>query len=83
MGICLLCNGLNDIHIECHQCNEKMIDRGKIFDYFDDYNAYMDFRQMLLVDGDPESTRKNQCQHVFYCPMCEETQVYKVSMTKK
>ncbi|MGE6260435.1 hypothetical protein ACQKCU_21550 [Heyndrickxia sporothermodurans] len=56
--------------LECPSCNGTMTDLGRIYDYYGDYSPYMDIDLMKLVDGDPNSSLKNECVHLFQCSRC-------------
>lgn len=70
MSYCKLCNGMSEIIYSCPQCNSDLVDVGRIYDYFDDYSAYMDIDLIKLVDGNPTSSKKNECVHLFKCEDC-------------
>ncbi|KGX92584.1 hypothetical protein N781_14720 [Pontibacillus halophilus JSM 076056 = DSM 19796] len=73
MFVCPLCNGLATIDASCSTCGEgKLIDRGRVVDYLDDYSAYMSDEDLKMVDGLPDSKEKHSCVHVFQCTSCHE-----------
>ncbi|GER69988.1 hypothetical protein BpJC7_12910 [Weizmannia acidilactici] len=70
MKICLICNGLGELQEECPNCRKALADGGKLYDYFDDYSPYMEIDLEKLEDGDPASTKKETCVHLYYCVHC-------------
>lgn len=70
MGICPICNGLENKQIYCANCNKKTTDKGRLLDYFDDYSAYLDIEGMKMFDGISDDAKNHQCPHVFYCDQC-------------
>ncbi|WP_240628608.1 hypothetical protein [Bacillus salacetis] len=51
--------------IDCSACGDELTDKGRIYDYFDDYSAYMDIDEIKLADGIPDSSGSEDCVHVF------------------
>jgi hypothetical protein len=78
MKACSLCNGVTRMAIDCSTCGAKLTDRGRIYDYYDDYSAYMDIDEIKLADGIPDSSGSDDCIHLF-AGDCghEETRVIK------
>jgi hypothetical protein len=70
MEWCGLCNGIMELTISCPECGTKMDDEGRVYDYYDDYSPYMEIEWMKLVDGDPKSSQKRECQHLYKCNHC-------------
>lgn len=64
--ICPLCNGLKEYEIRCSKCHGKMIDKGRIADYYDNYSSYLEMSITELLDGVPN----DKCVHLFVCPYC-------------
>jgi len=64
--ICPLCNGLEYYNIRCEKCKNKMADKGRITDYYDNYSPYLEMSITELVDG----VKNNQCLHLFTCEYC-------------
>ncbi|SKC63893.1 hypothetical protein [Maledivibacter halophilus] len=64
--ICPLCNGLIEYNIECRLCNEKMEDKGRIADYYDNYSSYLDMNITELID----KVEYDKCVHLFVCSNC-------------
>ncbi|MED3656356.1 hypothetical protein [Heyndrickxia sporothermodurans] len=67
---CPLCNGVNDDRLLCPACDGRMLDQGRIYDYYDDYSPYMDIDLIKLADGVPNSSKRNECVHLFKCSNC-------------
>jgi uncharacterized C2H2 Zn-finger protein len=61
---CPLCNALIDVSENCPRCGNIMEDQGRVEDYFDPYNPYLD--RDLVTMGKPT----HQCIHLFSCPDC-------------
>lgn len=74
MGICPLCNGFKEVHLNCH-CGKEMLDSGKVMDYYDDYSAYMEIDQLKLEDGYPNSFSEGKCPHLFTCSSCTNDKI--------
>lgn len=70
MNWCKLCNGLSESVFSCPQCEGDMVDIGRIYDFFDAYSAYMDIDIIKLADGDPASSTRSECVHLFKCQEC-------------
>ncbi|MFD1707311.1 hypothetical protein ACFSCZ_11275 [Siminovitchia sediminis] len=70
MSYCTLCNGMAAERHVCRLCMGTMIDQGKVYDFYDDYSPYMEIEWNQLVDGDPQSTQKPECVHLFICVVC-------------
>lgn len=68
--ICPLCNGLQQLSIQCKYCSDVLVDKGKVTDYLDDYSAYEDIETLNQVDGLKNSLDNQQCIHYFYCESC-------------
>ncbi|MCP3741634.1 hypothetical protein [Rossellomorea sp. BNER] len=47
-----------------------MTDHGRVYDYYDDYSAYMDIDSIQLADGIPGSSGGEECLHLFACSNC-------------
>ncbi len=61
---CPQCNGLINVTEICPKCENIMEDQGRVEDFFDPYNPYLD-REFVTMDR-PD----HQCIHVFSCPNC-------------
>jgi len=61
---CPLCNALINVKEICPKCNNEMEDWGRVVDYFDPYNPYLDKDTVTM--GEPS----HQCIHIFSCPNC-------------
>jgi hypothetical protein len=57
--ICPLCNGLQDVTIECPLCGRIMSDGGTIESFWGPYSPYMD-----------TFNDENYCVHLLFCPYC-------------
>ncbi|RXT14958.1 hypothetical protein [Ammoniphilus sp. CFH 90114] len=70
--ICPLCNGIEiELYaLNCPTCNNKMVDSGRVMDYFDDYSAYLEIEGMKKFDGIEDDAKNHQCPHLFVCPSC-------------
>lgn len=75
MGICPVCNGLEQPIYQCQQCGSTLEESGRLMDYFDDYSAYMPIDLMKLEDGIRNDARNEQCPHVYHCPSCHHDQI--------
>ncbi|MBD8003762.1 hypothetical protein [Bacillus norwichensis] len=78
MNYCRLCNGISLETHTCSICMGILKDQGKIYDYYDDYSPYMEIDLNKLADGDPESSRKSECVHLFICAICGTQQELKI-----
>lgn len=70
MFICPICNGFEEIQTYCPSCGNKLEDKGRLMDYFDDYSAYMPIDQMKLEDGYVDDNQNHKCPHLLYCSSC-------------
>lgn len=71
MNVCYLCNGLETKQAVCSSCQCELNDLGKVADFYDDYSPYMGIDLNKLEDGDPTSTKRPECKHLFACSLCE------------
>lgn len=71
MGICPVCNGLEEKNFTCSTCGSELEEAGRLMDFFDDYSAYMPIDLMKLEDGYPEDYAKGLCPHLYKCPSCD------------
>ncbi|WP_208975179.1 hypothetical protein [Proteiniborus ethanoligenes] len=65
--VCPLCNGIEEVNINCPICSVQMKDSGAIVNYLDDYSPYLSNDITQLVDGAPRS----KCMHLFTCEKCQ------------
>ncbi|WP_033829597.1 hypothetical protein [Bacillus andreraoultii] len=70
MRICPVCNAFETINNQCSNCDEFMVDEGKLSDFFDDYSPYMEIEIMRREDGFPNNFKEAQCVHLLQCPKC-------------
>jgi len=75
MGICALCNGFEEFHLDCEKCGEQSRDHGRIMDFYDDYSAYMEIDQLKLEDGYPDTNAQHKCPHLYSCMKCNQDQI--------
>ena len=76
--ICPLCNGIENIEIECSYCSVKMKDMGPVVDYLDNYSPYLADDITQLVDG----VSHDQCAHLFSCENCKYDTRIKINRVK-
>ncbi|KHD84572.1 hypothetical protein [Heyndrickxia ginsengihumi] len=69
---CSVCNGIEEIQVVCPHCGSMLLDEGKIYDFYDDYSAYMDIDLLKLEDGDLLSSKKAECMHLLVCKQCQK-----------
>lgn len=65
--LCILCNRLYIMTVNCPQCGKELQDLGLIQDFYDPYSAYED--QRLYQDGYRNYTEEN-CVHLLSCSFC-------------
>lgn len=63
--ICPVCNGIENIYMECPQCNKEMQEAGNLQQFFDPYNPYISPELMEL-----EGVTESKCIHVVFCNKC-------------
>jgi predicted RNA-binding Zn-ribbon protein involved in translation (DUF1610 family) len=61
---CPLCNSLISVNETCPKCGTDMQDCGRVEDYFDPYNPYLE-KETAAMNGS-----LNICVHLFSCPEC-------------
>ena len=61
---CPLCNALIDVKEYCPHCDHELMDWGRLEDYFDPYNPYLDIEKVTMGEG------SHQCIHLFKCLEC-------------
>ncbi|WDV47282.1 hypothetical protein PV797_06135 [Clostridiaceae bacterium M8S5] len=64
--ICPMCNGVKELVVNCDVCGRKMIDKGRVVDYMDNYSPYLSSSITELVDG----ASCEECMHLFTCKSC-------------
>ncbi|QNO15630.1 hypothetical protein HYG86_13020 [Alkalicella caledoniensis] len=75
--ICPVCNGLENIYIDCPKCRESMEEGGSLQQFLDSYSPY--------ISGDildEEGMNEKQCVHLVFCGECgydERVSVKKVN----
>ncbi|KXG76367.1 hypothetical protein AN618_16070 [Fervidicola ferrireducens] len=62
---CPLCNGLITIREKCPECGGPMEDWGRVQDYVDPYQPYLDMNITASEKHD-----EGRCVHLFLCPRC-------------
>lgn len=62
---CPLCNGLITISEICPECGGLMEDWGRVQDYLDPYQPYLD----ISITA-PEKRDEKKCVHLYLCPRC-------------
>ncbi|HZG70769.1 MAG TPA: hypothetical protein VEY51_04455 [Chondromyces sp.] len=82
MAVCDLCNGMRNKVVSCPNCNAQMEDTGRVYDYYDDYSAYMEIDLNKLVDGDPTSSSREDCAHLFHCLDCQNQIVIEFALSE-
>lgn len=75
MGICPVCNGLEEKSFTCRSCGIALEEAGRLMDFFDDYSAYMPIDLMKLEDGYSDDYKEGRCPHLYKCPNCHEDEV--------
>lgn len=70
MMICPVCNSFQSIEKNCPYCKQTLQDGGRMGDYLDPYNHYLDIDIVKLADGYENSIKNNECPHLLYCPHC-------------
>lgn len=73
--ICPLCNGLEEYEIKCEECDDKMIDKGRIAEYYDNYSSYLEMSITEQIDG----ASNNKCVHLFSCINCNNDKRISIS----
>lgn len=66
--ICPVCNGLEELEMNCEKCGGKMIDRGRIAEYYDNYSSYLEMSITEKIDGVPW----DKCVHLYACTSCND-----------
>ncbi|MDQ0254191.1 DNA-directed RNA polymerase subunit M/transcription elongation factor TFIIS [Evansella vedderi] len=82
MSYCPACNGIENISQNCPSCGSLMEDKGRWFDYFDDYSAYMPINTMKLFDGIQNDLQQETCPHLLYCENCHNDSVILIQEQK-
>jgi hypothetical protein len=67
--ICPVCNNIFQEIFPCSHCNGKMLDQGRISDYYDNYSADM-----------PIENEDIYCTHIYVCENCGELHNFKIKM---
>jgi len=75
MGICPICNGLEERSLKCSECGGALTENGRIMDFYDDYSPYMPIDQMKLEDGFKDDFKKETCPHLYKCMDCGHEEI--------
>lgn len=78
MSMCLMCNGMNNIKIDCPQCEIELIDFGRIMDYGEKYEAYEEIDLLKAGNGVENDLQNSLCPHYMTCPRCSQYSIYLV-----
>lgn len=70
MGVCPLCNALQEFSGSCPRCHHNMEDAGKVSDYLDPYGHYNDDETEKMGDGFPHTADEPVCPHLIVCASC-------------
>ncbi|MEG6513916.1 hypothetical protein [Desulforamulus ruminis] len=65
--LCILCNRLYKLEINCPACGRSLQDLGVVQDFYDPYSPYED--QRIYQDGYRGYT-EDCCVHMLYCSDC-------------
>ena len=76
--VCPLCNGINTIEVNCTICGARMVDKGPVTDYLDDYSPYLPFEITQMVDGGEH----DKCVHIFQCTNCNYDKRIEINKVK-
>lgn len=79
MGMCPICNGLDQLKLTCDVCQSELIDYGRMIDYIGKYSAYMEIDPMKESNGIDHDLRDGQCAHYLTCDRCQKTSVYLIN----
>jgi hypothetical protein len=78
MGMCPICNGLKTLSLTCNKCQQKLIDYGKVMDYYEKYEAYMPIDLNKMSNGIDNDFEEELCAHYIICSHCGDSSVYLV-----
>ncbi|GAB7388827.1 hypothetical protein BSNK01_26650 [Bacillaceae bacterium] len=78
--ICPVCNGLASLGARCPHCKERMIDGGRLGDYYGDYSPYREIDDLKATNGYPD-LRNGECWHLAFCPRCRRDIPWPVAET--
>ncbi|WP_062050562.1 hypothetical protein [Bacillus sp. JCM 19034] len=78
MGMCPVCNGLNELKVTCNHCHSELIDYGRMMDYGEKYDAYMPIELQKLDNGIKYDQRDEKCIHYVVCPNCQEPSLLQI-----
>lgn len=65
--ICPVCNEIDELKFPCDSCSGRMISKGRVQDYLDDYSADM-----------PVKDEDIYCDHVYMCVNCGRMRNYNI-----
>jgi len=71
---CPLCNSFAAIELVCQVCEDKLTDKGREAEYYDEYSAYEPIESMKKADG--YKSKAHECPHLLSCPTCGWNDVY-------
>jgi DNA-directed RNA polymerase subunit M/transcription elongation factor TFIIS len=75
VAMCPLCNGLNELDMNCSNCGTLMTDLGKVSDFLDPYGHYNDEETVKMGDGYPNTAQDQICPHLMSCKHCSHDKV--------
>ncbi|MDF2724516.1 MAG: hypothetical protein K0Q59_4191 [Paenibacillus sp.] len=67
--ICLYCNGLLTLELNCASCGERLSDAGRLDDYVGPYSPYRAIEDQKLTNGYLDAAL-HLCVHHVYCSHC-------------
>ncbi len=76
-SICPICNGIRRINALCPNCQNQLIDQGKLEEFYGPYSPYMEIEANKLSNGYID-LENNYCMHLNICPVCGYEQVIAV-----
>lgn len=78
MSICPICNGMSKIKVACEECQEELVDFGRIMDYDEKYHPYEEIDLLKEKNGIANDLQQHLCPHYVTCPNCNSFSVYLV-----
>ena len=63
--ICPVCNGLENIYMNCPDCEQQMQEGGSLQQFFDPYSPYIS-GEILNEEG----MNEGECVHLVFCNQC-------------
>ncbi len=75
ISLCPVCNGFAELQASCRSCGSRLLDAGRLADFFGAYSPYEPIDESKLSNGFLDLAERI-CLHVGWCQACNSEQLY-------